>query len=138
MKTLIFAGLLSLSTMAMADVEIIETPKPVPQAPAPQVQTVPQVQVQTVPSHAQLQVMLDPYAMFRQSHYDARLGQQLVYGHWGDVVNVVARMFTTYHNNVRQNHVVGFDVTAYSNGKFYTFMMDHQPPRGASVQIPGM
>ena len=138
MKTLIVAGLLSLSTMAMADVEIIETPKPVLQAPTQQVQTVPQVHVHTVPMHAQQQVMLDPYAMFRQSHYNAITGAQSLYGHWGDVVNVVGRMFSTYNNNVRQNHIVGYDVTAYSNGKFYTFMMDHQPPRGASVQIPGM
>jgi hypothetical protein len=187
MKPLILSTLLSISSLAMADVEIIQTPKP-----APQVQVMPQ------PNFTQQQmVVLDPYAVLRDAHMASRMQQQMAYGHRGEVIQVVARTETTQQrvqgcypkatrnitggviggvlaggaayvlgggaavtaiagvagavmgsspqtemvcgeHIVPQQYVMGYDVTVYANGRYYTIPMNHIPPVGATINLAGI
>lgn len=190
MKPLILSALLSVSSLAIADVEIIQTPRPTQQ---PQVQQyIPQ------PNFAQQQmVVLDPYAPFRDAHQSARMQQQMAYGHRGEVIQVVARTETSQQrvqgcypkatrnitggvvggglaagaayilgggvavtaiagvagaimgstpqteivcgeHVISQQHVMGYDVTVFSNGRYYTVPMNHIPPVGASINLAGI
>jgi hypothetical protein len=145
MKNLILVALLTFSSVVMADVEIIEAPKPAP-APAPQVQPIPQPQPM---AHYEQQVILDPYAPFREAHYASLRQAQIAHGNRGEVMRVVARTqvtretqqtclngwlgYSCHQSVVPIRHVIGFDVTVYANGRYYTVPMDHQPPVGATI-----
>jgi hypothetical protein len=186
-KPLIMSALMTVSSLAMADVEIIQTPKP-----APQVQVMPQ------PNFVQQQmVILDPHAVLRDAHMASRMQQQMAYGHRGEVIQVVARTETTQHrvqgcypkatrnitggvvggvlaggaayvlgggaavtaiagvagavmgstpktemvcgeHIVPQQFIMGYDVTVYANGRYYTIPMNHIPPVGATINLAGI
>lgn len=131
MKNLFLVSLFVVSTMARADVEIIEVPRPAP-TPAPVVTT--QVQVAPQPiAYFEQHVILDPYAPFRDAHFASLRQAQIAHGGYGEVMRAIARI----QINRGQRYIIGFDVTVYANGRYYTVPMDHQPPVGATVFFAG-